>query len=118
MDRFKPMPKSASCTRKRKSVALSTAAKQRAQARSLLPVIVERTRSALAAAGIAYEIFYLIPGGGDAIISFGTNIEPDPTDEEWSIISGIVCGIIKDALEIKKVMTREMTSAAVRPLPA
>ena len=118
MDRFKPMPKSVSGTRKRKSDARPSIAKQRAQARRLLPDIVERTRSALAGAGIAYEVFYLIPGGGDAIISFGTNIEPDPTDEEWSIISGIVCGILKDALEINKVTTREMTSAAVRPLPA
>ena len=112
------MPKSAGRTRKRKSEARASTALQRAQARHLLPDIVARTRSALAAAGITYEVFYLVPGSGDAVITFGTNIEPDPTDAEWSIISDIVCGIIKDALEINKVMTREMTSAAVRPLPA
>ena len=112
------MPKSAGRTRKRKSDARASTATRRAQARRLLPHIVERTRSALAAAGITYEVFYLVPGSGDAVITFGTDIEPDPTDAEWSVISGIVCGIIKDALKIAKVTTREMTSAAVRPLPA
>jgi hypothetical protein len=56
----------------------------------------------------------VVPNSGDAIVSFGTIAEPDPSDETWNTISQMVCQIVKDALSLKKIRTRELATATTR----
>lgn len=100
------------------SRAPRTTSKRRAQVVRLLPEIIERTRGALAQTHIGFDLLFLIPGPGDAILQFGTTAEPDPSDEEWNIVSDIVCKIVKDVLMMKKVISRELVSSIVWPVPS
>lgn len=88
-----------------------------AQVTRLLPEIIERTRGALVQTNIGFDIFFLIPRSGDAILQFGTTAEPAPSDGEWNIVSDIVCKVVKDMLMMEKVITRELVSSAVWPAP-
>lgn len=99
------------------SRALHTANKHRTQVARLLAEIIERTRGALAQTTIGFDLFFLIPRSGDAILQFGTTAEPAPADEEWNIVSDIVCKIVKDMLMMEKVTTRELVSSVVWPAP-
>lgn len=92
----------------------ATRTAQRAAARHLLPTIAERTRAALVEAGIDLEVFLAVPNSGDGIINFGSVAEPNPDDDTWNRVSQMVCQIVKDALSIKEVRTRELVSTTTR----
>lgn len=89
---------------------------RRALAKSRLPKIIERTKDALAQGGVGVDIFYLLPNSGDSAITYG--VIADVSDEEWDTISGIVCEIVKDALALRDVYTRELSAGVVRPSEA
>lgn len=115
--RLKPMIGSVDYAPAAQSRALRMTSKRRAQVTRLLPEIIERTRGALAQTHIGFDVFFLIPRSGDTILQFGTTAELDPSDEEWNIVSDIVCKIVKDVLMMKKVITRELVSSIVWPVP-
>lgn len=84
---------------------------RRARAVDLLPTIVDRTRSALIAAGIHYDVFLLVPRSGDACLVCGTMA--DPSDEEWARCTDIICKIAEDVLDLAGTTSRDVVSAAV-----
>lgn len=87
----------------------------RQRATDLLDSIASRTKDALAERGIMFDIFLLIPQSGDALVLFGTNVEPDPSDEEWEMASEVVTETVREALGIGRARARQVPCALVRP---
>ena len=54
----------------------------RERAKDLLNEIARQTKQALTEQGIDTSVFFLIPHTGDAIVTFGTTLDPD--DALWS----------------------------------
>lgn len=86
---------------------------RRAQAVELLPVIADRARSALVAAGIHYDVCLLVPRSGNACLLYGTMAHP--SDEEWARCTDIISRIAEDVLDLAGTISRDLASAAVHP---
>ena len=81
----------------------------RARARNLLPQITQEVKQALDEASIEMDVFMVIPTTGDAVVTFGTAI--DPPDEVWTRVSDIVCSIIRKAVGLDRAKCRELACA-------
>ncbi len=90
------------------------AAALRQRATDMLGSITARTKDALAERGVAYDLFFLVPNSGDAIMIFGTTVEPDPSDAEWKMVGEVVGEIVSETVGMDGTRTREVACAMVR----
>jgi hypothetical protein len=86
----------------------------RERAKTMLDQIVQQVKQALADAAISIDVFLLIPGGGDAIMTFGTVADPDPDDEEWSAVGAIVSAVVRRAIGLDRSRCRSLACATTR----
>lgn len=87
-------------------------AQYRGRATVCVDEIARRTKVALTERGILLDVFFVVPNSGEAIISFGTTVEPDPSDQEWEIVSDMICDIVSDVVGVDRLRTRNMACAA------
>jgi hypothetical protein len=59
--------------------------------------------------GLGAPIFLTVPNSGDAIVTLATPL--DPTDDEWSHVTEIVCSTVSDRLNGLKLRGRGMVCA-------
>ena len=108
------MPEQAHSTTEADFEFRHTRDERRARVASLLPGLVERVRAGLARAGLRHDVFLVVPNSGEALLTYGTTAEPDPSDDEWEAIEAVVCRAVEDVLGIGRVVARDVACAAVR----
>jgi hypothetical protein len=59
---------------------------------------------------LTMQVFFAIPSGGPALLSFATS--DDPTDEIWERVSKIVCQIVGNAIGVTGLIGRSLACAA------
>ena len=74
--------------------------------RACLDEIIVVVESRLRAAGLSSSIFLTVPHSGDAVMTMATPL--DPPDDLWSRIVEIVCKIVSERLDGRKLRRREM----------
>ena len=84
---------------------------KRAIIRDCLNDIIIVVESRLRAAGLSSTIFLTVPNSGDAIVSMATPL--DPSDDEWSQVTEIICGTVSERLNGLKLRRRDMICAMV-----
>ena len=77
--------------------------------RACLADVVVEIGDRLREAGLNAPIFLTVPLSGDAIVTMATPL--DPTDDEWSHVTKIVCKTVSDRLDGIKLRGREMICA-------
>jgi len=77
--------------------------------RACLSEIIVEIGDRLREAGLNAPIFLTVPLSGDAIVTMATPL--DPSDDEWAIVTGIVCSTVSDRLHGLKLRGREMICA-------
>jgi hypothetical protein len=77
--------------------------------RDCLHEIIVDVESRLRAAGLTSTIFLTVPHSGDAVASMATPL--DPSDDEWSQVTEIVCSTVSDRLDGIELRGREMICA-------
>lgn len=85
------------------------AQKQRQTATIKLDQIAQQVRQVMAEHQIDVSLFFFVPSGGDAIISFGTM--SDTPDELWDQITGLVCAVIQEEIGDERVRCRGVACA-------
>jgi hypothetical protein len=78
----------------------------RQRATQALPQIAELSNEALRQAGIEFEVFFVVPRSGDAILTFGTLA--DPTDKVWEAVSNIISPIVQDSIDASGLRSHEL----------
>ena len=78
--------------------------------RDCLNEIIVDLESRLRAAGLSSAIFLTVPNSGDAVASIATPL--DPSDEDWSQVTQIVCEIVSERLDGFKLRSQDMICAA------
>lgn len=85
------------------------AAELRRRATETLPQVAELSNEALRQAGIEFDVFFLVPRSGTAILTFGT--PADPTDEVWDTASNIINLIVQDSINASRLRSHELFCA-------
>ncbi len=88
----------------------------RARAAAKLDQIAQQTQQMLAEAGVAIDVFFLIPSSGDAVLIFGTTA--DPSDDLWNKVRDIVAPIVRQSVGLRGTRCRAMACAATTDLIA
>ena len=88
---------------------------QRELLRVSLDDIATEIRKALNDAALPIPVFLVIPSDGPALLMYGTLL--DPTDEDWSRATEIVCSIVGNVVGINGLQGRELTCAASNAVP-
>jgi hypothetical protein len=83
----------------------------RERAAAKLDQIAQQVKKALADAAISIDVFLVVPGSGNAIVTFGTVADPDPDDEEWSAVSAIVSAVVRGAIGLDRSRCRSLACA-------
>jgi hypothetical protein len=78
--------------------------------RGSLKDIASKVRTALDNAALGIPVFLIIPSSGQAILTFGTLL--DPSDEDWSRATKIVCGIVSKVAGLDGLHSRELACAS------
>jgi hypothetical protein len=81
----------------------------RERAKDLLNEIARQTKQALTEQGIDTSVFFLIPHTGDAIVTFGTTLDPD--DALWRQVSEVVSGVVRLLVGLDHTRCREVVCA-------
>jgi hypothetical protein len=89
-------------------------ADRRARAKDLLNEIARQTKQALTEQGIDTSVFFLIPHTGDAIVTFGTSL--NPSDHEWNRVTEIVSAIVRQTVGLDHTRCREVVCATTADL--
>jgi hypothetical protein len=89
-----------------------TAHRERAKER--LSQIAEQTKQVLAEHGIDTSVFFLIPHTGDAIVTFGTSL--NPSDHEWNRVTEVVSAIVRQTVGLDHTRCREVVCATTADL--
>jgi hypothetical protein len=84
-------------------------AELRRRATEALPQIAEQANEALRQVGIEFDVFFIVPRSGNAILTFGTLA--DPTDEVWEAASNIINVIVQDAIDAGELRSHELSCA-------
>jgi hypothetical protein len=84
----------------------------RARARDLLTEISRQAKEGLSKQGINLDLFFVIPS--DSIITFGTTLDPDPSDTEWALVSEVVAGVVQRLLGLAGTRCRAVVCATTR----
>ena len=77
--------------------------------RACLADVVVEIGDRLREAGLNAPIFLTVPLSGDAIVTMATPL--DPSDEDWSRVTKIVCSTVSDRLDGIELRGREMICA-------
>jgi hypothetical protein len=56
------------------------------------------------------QVFFTVPYSGKALMTLATPL--DPSDEDWSRVTQIVCGIIGNRVDMKQLYSRPLPCAA------
>jgi hypothetical protein len=83
---------------------------QREKLITLLPVIATDIKIAMESAGLYLPVFFTVPRGGEAVVTFLT--PDDPTDAEWTAACKIVCGILEDVIGFRKLIAHDVACIA------
>jgi hypothetical protein len=84
-------------------------AAHRERVTAMLPEIAQQIREALAEQGIDTPLFLIVPRSGDAIITFGTSL--DPSGDEWDRVGKIVSSIVRRMVGLDRTRCREVICA-------
>jgi hypothetical protein len=68
--------------------------------------IAAAVQLALRDANLMQPVFFSVPSSGNAILTFGTPL--DPSELEWSRISTIICTIVGQKTGLKGLIGREL----------
>jgi hypothetical protein len=77
--------------------------------RACLNDVVAEIADRLREAGLTFPVFLTVPRSGDAIVTMATPL--DPSDNEWSQVTKIVCSTVSERLNGLKLRGREMICA-------
>jgi hypothetical protein len=83
---------------------------QRDRLRMSLNEIAAEVTTALCDENLNISVFFAVPSGGPALLSFAT--AADPTVEIWEHVSKIVCQIVGDTIGVTGLIGRSLTCAA------
>jgi hypothetical protein len=72
--------------------------------------IAAQVRTALDDAGLAVEVFFTIPSGGEALMTLATPV--DPSDERWPRANQIICDVVGNIIGIEGLHSRGLPCAA------
>jgi hypothetical protein len=86
----------------------------RERAATKLDQIAQQVKQALADAAISLDVFLVVPGSGDAIVTFGTVADPDPNDDEWQTVAAIVASVVRRAIGLNRSRCRSLVCATTR----
>jgi hypothetical protein len=81
----------------------------RERAAAKLDQIARDARETLAYQGIDTPLFFLVPNSGNAILMFGTIL--DPNDDEWNRVAEIVAPIVQQSVGLDRVRCRPTACA-------
>jgi hypothetical protein len=81
----------------------------RGLAAAKLDQIAHDAKEALAYRGIDTPLFFLVPNSGNAILTFGTTLDPD--DALWSEVSEVVSGVVRQLVGLNHTQCREVVCA-------
>jgi hypothetical protein len=81
----------------------------RERAAAKLDQIARDAKEAMAYQGIDTPLFFLVPNSGDAILTFGTTLDPD--DDEWNRIGEIVSNIVRHTVGLDRVRCQPVVCA-------
>jgi len=76
----------------------------------MLPEIATDVKTAMETAGLHIPVFFAIPRGGEAIVTFIT--PNDPADAEWTAACEMVCRILEDLIGFRKLIARDVPCIA------
>ena len=94
------------------------AAAHRERATAMLPEIAQQVKEALTGERIDTSVFFLVPNSGDAIITFGSAVDPPtPNGVEWPMSSPRPCGNRSGSLgrDAEKWCARPPTQLLITP---
>lgn len=74
-----------------------------------LDIIAAAVQVALREADLAHPIFFSVPSGGPAMITYATPL--DPSEEDWKRISAIVCRIVGEQVGVQGLQGRPLPCA-------
>jgi hypothetical protein len=80
----------------------------RQRATDLLADIARQTKAELIEQGIPFDVFFVVPSSGNAVITFGTTVQPDPTGEQWLVVSRIVASVLQNLIGLDRTRRREL----------
>jgi hypothetical protein len=87
----------------------SSVTAHRARVQSKLDQITQQVKAALDQAGVDIPVFFIVPTSGDAIVTFGTII--DPPDHQWKRVSEVVVSVVRQSVGLDQVRCREVICA-------
>jgi hypothetical protein len=82
----------------------------RARAKTMIDQIARDSKEALAAQGVAIDVFFLIPSSGDAVLIFGTTT--DPSDDLWNKVRDVVAPIVRQSVGLRWTRCKAVACAA------
>jgi hypothetical protein len=82
---------------------------EREEIRQAINEITLEIKDKLREAGLNYPVFLIVPNSGNAITTFGTLLDPPPSD--WLLVVQIVSGVISDKLGGVTLRNRELACA-------
>ncbi len=86
---------------------------QRARASAELDQIARTAKQALVHAGIDLELFFMVPGSGDAILTYGTTGDPD--DNLWDRVRDVV-SVLQETIGIERPECHGVLCATTGPI--
>jgi hypothetical protein len=81
----------------------------RERATALLDEFAQKARAVLRDAGIALDIFFLVPASGDVILTFGAAAEL--YSEEWKAIKATVSMLVRRSIGLEPAQCRDVVCA-------
>jgi CBS-domain-containing membrane protein len=83
---------------------------QRDRLRMAIGQIAAEVTTALRDESLTTDVFFAVPSGGPALLSFAT--ADDPTDQTWERVSKIVCQIVGNTIGVTGLVGRPLTCSA------
>lgn len=75
----------------------------------MLTQIAETSKRALSSEGILIDLFFLVPTGGSAILTFGTTADDDVVSNAlWQRVIDLVSAVVRNCLKIERIRTNEI----------
>ena len=87
---------------------------QRARASAELDQITRMAKQALVHAGIDLELFFMVPGRGAAILSYGTTGDPD--DKLWDRVRDIIFAVLQETIGLERPQCHAVICATTGPI--
>jgi hypothetical protein len=94
--------------------SMDDAVDNRERAAASIDQIAQQVKKALADAAISIDVFLVVLGSWNDIVTSCTIADPDPNDEEWSVVSTIVSAVVRDAIGFDRSRCRSLACATTR----